>query len=81
VTDQAAGLRDLASKNYGPTKLIAVTSGKGGVGKSNIVINVGIALAGLRRRVLIVDVDFGLANIEALLGISCDYNVQHVVDG
>jgi len=81
VTDQAAGLRELASRNYGPTKLIAVTSGKGGVGKSNVVINLGIALAGLRRRVLVVDVDLGLANIETLLGISCDYNVQHVVDG
>lgn len=81
MTDQAQGLRELASKSYGPTKVIAVTSGKGGVGKSNMVINLGIALAKLRRRVLIVDVDLGLANIETLLGISCDYNVQHVVDG
>jgi flagellar biosynthesis protein FlhG len=81
VTDQAAGLRKLASKNNGPTKMIAVTSGKGGVGKSNMVINLGIALAELRRRVLIVDVDLGLANIEALLGIASDYNVQHVIDG
>ena len=81
MTDQAAGLRELASKNYGPTKVIAVTSGKGGVGKSNMVINLGIALAKLRRRVLIIDVDLGLANVETLLGISCDYNVQHVLDG
>ena len=81
MTDQATGLRELASKSYGPTKMIAVTSGKGGVGKSNMVINVGIALAELRRRVLIIDVDLGLANIETLLGIASDYNVQHVIDG
>ena len=81
MTDQAQGLRELASKSYGPTKVIAVTSGKGGVGKSNMVINLGIALAKLRRRVLIVDVDLGLANIETLLGITCEYSVQHVVDG
>lgn len=81
MTDQAAGLRELASKNHGPMKMIAVTSGKGGVGKSNVVINLGIALAELRRRVLIVDVDLGLANIEALLGIASDYNVQHVIEG
>ena len=81
MTDQAQGLRELASKSYGPTKVIAVTSGKGGVGKSNMVINLGMALVKLRRRVLIVDVDLGLANIETLLGISCDYNIQHVVDG
>jgi len=81
VTDQAQGLRELASKSYGPTKVIAVTSGKGGVGKSNMVINLGMALVKLRRRVLIVDVDLGLANIETLLGISCDYSVQHVLDG
>ena len=81
MTDQAAGLRELASKNHGPTKMIAVTSGKGGVGKSNMVINLAIALAELRRRVLIVDVDLGLANIEVLLGIASDYNVQHVIDG
>jgi flagellar biosynthesis protein FlhG len=81
VTDQAAGLRELAFKKNGPTKMIAVTSGKGGVGKSNMVINLAIALAELRRRVLIVDVDLGLANVEALLGIASDYNVQHVIDG
>lgn len=81
MTDQAAGLRELASKSRGPTKIIAVTSGKGGVGKSNMVINLGIALAELRRRVLIVDLDLGLANIEALLGIASDYNIQHVIDG
>ena len=54
----------------GPVQVIAVTGGKGGVGKSNVSINLSIALAEMGRRVVLLDADLGLANIDVLLGIT-----------
>ncbi len=51
-------------------RVIAVTSGKGGVGKSNLAVNLGLALAALEQRVIILDADLGLANVEVLLGLT-----------
>jgi flagellar biosynthesis protein FlhG len=62
-------------------QVIAVTSGKGGVGKTNVVANLGYALTKLNKRVLILDADIGLANIDVLLGLSPKYNLQHVLNG
>jgi flagellar biosynthesis protein FlhG len=64
-----------------PTQVIAVTSGKGGVGKTNVVANLGYALTKLNKRVLILDADIGLANLDVLLGFSPKYNLQHVLSG
>jgi flagellar biosynthesis protein FlhG len=64
-----------------PQRVIAVTSGKGGVGKSNLVINMSIALASGGTRVLIVDADLGLGNIDLLLGITARYTLEHVATG
>ena len=58
---------------------MAVTSGKGGVGKSNIVVNLGLALARLGERVLLIDADLGLANLDILLGISPQYTINDVL--
>ena len=66
-TDQAAGLRGLAQPR--PVRVICVASGKGGVGKTSTTINLAVALASLRRRVLILDADLGLANVDVLLGL------------
>ncbi len=63
------------------TKVIAVTSGKGGVGKTNLVCNIALALAQMRRRVAIFDADLSLANIDVLLGISPRHNLSHVISG
>ncbi|MBE0447941.1 MAG: MinD/ParA family protein [Actinobacteria bacterium] len=63
------------------TRIIAVSSGKGGVGKSNLVINLGIALAMRGKKVMVLDADLGLANIDVLLGINPKYTLQHLVDG
>jgi flagellar biosynthesis protein FlhG len=63
------------------TRVIAVSSGKGGVGKSNLVANLGIALAQRERKVLIFDADLGMANIDVILGINPKFNLKHLVDG
>lgn len=62
-----------------PCRSVAITSGKGGVGKSNIAVSLAIALARLNKRVLLFDGDLGLANIHLLLGIAPPYNLSHVV--
>ena len=63
------------------TRVIAVTSGKGGVGKSNIVANLGFMLSRLGKKVLILDADLGLGNLDVLLGLAPKYNLSHVITG
>jgi flagellar biosynthesis protein FlhG len=64
-----------------PVRVIAVTSGKGGVGKSNVTINLAVTLAQSGERVMVMDADMGLANIDVLLGLSPGLNLSHVVNG
>ena len=64
-----------------PVQVIAVSGGKGGVGKSNISVNLSIALAELRRRVVLLDADLGLANVDVLLGLSPKYTLADVLSG
>ncbi|MEJ2102620.1 MAG: MinD/ParA family protein [Desulfobacterales bacterium] len=63
------------------TRVIAVTSGKGGVGKTNIVANLGFAFSRLGQKVLILDADLGLGNLDVLLGLAPKYNLSHVIAG
>lgn len=72
-------LTEVSRRNSGPTKVIAVTSGKGGVGKSSITANLGIALADLGHRVGIIDCDFGLSNLHILFGARPDRNLGDVL--
>lgn len=62
-------------------KTITVTSGKGGVGKTNVVANLAIALRKLGKEVLVFDADLGLSNIDVLLNLAPKYTIQHVLDG
>lgn len=62
-------------------QVIAVTGAKGGVGKSNVSVNLSIALAEIGRRVVLLDADLGLANIDVLLGISAKNNISNVLSG
>lgn len=75
--DQAAKLRQLMSKQskksiepMNPLRIITVASGKGGVGKSNLVANVAIAMQQKGKRVVVLDADFGFANIDVILNIT-----------
>ncbi len=63
------------------TRVIAVASGKGGVGKTNIVANIGYALSRMEKKVLLLDADLGLGNIDILLGMAPKYNLSHVLMG
>lgn len=77
--------KTMATKSPEPgsksVRVISVTSGKGGVGKTNITANLAIALARLGRQVLIWDADLGLANIDILLGLNSRYNINHLLNG
>ncbi|WP_432453608.1 MULTISPECIES: MinD/ParA family protein [unclassified Agarivorans] len=77
--DQASGLRMMQQKNN--VKVIAVTGGKGGVGKTNVTLNMGIAMAGQGKRVMVLDADLGLANVDVLLGLRVTKNLSHVLSG
>lgn len=63
------------------TKVVAVGSGKGGVGKTTFSINLGLALSQLGHRVILLDADLGMANIDILLGLEGSLNLGHVIDG
>jgi flagellar biosynthesis protein FlhG len=62
-------------------RVISVTSGKGGVGKTHVVANLALALCHLNRRVLILDADLGLANMDVMLGLNPRYTIHHVLRG
>ena len=64
-----------------PVATIAVTSGKGGVGKTNVVVNLAVALAGMRQRVLVLDADFGLGNVDVSLGLTPTGHLGDVLSG
>ncbi len=64
-----------------PIKVVAVTGGKGGVGKTNVSVNLSVALAELRRRVVLMDADLGLANVDVLLGLKVKHTIADVLDG
>ncbi len=85
--DQANNLRNLINRNSNQnnielsSRVITVTSGKGGVGKTNFSLNLAIQLSKFNKRVVIIDADFGLANIEVLFGILPQYNLADVLKG
>lgn len=84
MRDQASALRDLASReNQQPSKMrvIAVTSGKGGVGKTSFTINLALALAEYGQRVIILDGDLGLANVDIAFGLTAKYTIEHLLSG
>lgn len=86
MSDQAAQLRQIVSqintdeKMNNKMKVITITSGKGGVGKSNFTTNLSLCLKKLGKKPLILDADFGLANVEIILGERPKYNLSHLLN-
>ena len=64
-----------------PVRVIAVTSGKGGVGKTNVAVNLGVSMATMGKDVMLMDADLGLANVDVMLGLKPRFNMSHVVSG
>lgn len=91
MNDQAEALRRLVSRRLGTeaapsgkpaaARIITVTSGKGGVGKSNFTLNFALALKSLGAKVLIFDADIGMANIDVLMGVRSRFNLYHLLKG
>lgn len=81
--DQAEQLRNIIKANSRPqrplARVITVTSGKGGVGKSNVAINLAVQFKKMGQRVIILDADFGLANIEVMFGAVPKHNLYDLI--
>ena len=76
---QTTGLRRAAQP--GPVQVIAVTGGKGGVGKTSVSVNLATAIASTGKRVMLLDGDLGLANVDVFLGLSPRHTMAHVLSG
>jgi flagellar biosynthesis protein FlhG len=89
ATDQAGTLRNMqnqldatsAELQMPTTRVLSITSGKGGVGKTAVVSNIAVTLAKQGKKVLVIDADLGLANIDVVLGLSPEYNLNHFFNG
>jgi flagellar biosynthesis protein FlhG len=78
-SNQAQTLEDMNAQR--PVKVIAVTGGKGGVGKTTISANLAVAMAAQGRDVMLVDADLGMANVDVVLGLNTKFHLGHVVKG
>lgn len=86
MNDQAQRLRELVhtiklKKDQKNAKIITITSGKGGVGKTSLTVNLALALAKCGKKVVIIDADFGFSNVNILLGTNAKYDIGYVVRG
>jgi len=89
--DQAGTLRSLSGRlsetgkvglsSGKATRVFSITSGKGGVGKTAVVSNIAVSLARLGKKVLIIDADLGLANVDVVFGLAPRYNLNHFFAG
>lgn len=79
IEDQASSLRRMNQSRL--IKVIAVTGGKGGVGKTNVTLNTAISMAKQGKRVMVLDADLGLANVDVMLGLRVEKNLSHVLSG
>jgi flagellar biosynthesis protein FlhG len=79
--DQAATLRHLVGDPKRYSKVVTFTSGKGGVGKSNLILSLSILLAKQGLKIGVMDMDLGFANLDILMGVNPRYNLTHVMAG
>ena len=79
--NHAFNLQQLPGSRRVPCRVLAVTSGKGGVGKTNISTNLALCLAASKKRVLLLDADISLGNLDLVMNIRSKYNISHVLSG
>lgn len=80
VQTSTPGSSSIIKQRAARARVIAITSGKGGVGKTNFTVNLALALAELEQRVLIIDADLGLANVDVVLGQTAPFNIMHLIE-
>jgi flagellar biosynthesis protein FlhG len=79
MTNETLYLQQIMESHKRPASVLAITSGKGGVGKTNITANLGICLAASGKKVLLVDADFSLGNLDIVMNVNNRYNISHMI--
>ena len=79
MTNETLYLQQIMESHKRPATVLAITSGKGGVGKTNITANLGICLAASGKKVLLVDADFSLGNLDIVMNVNNRYNISHLI--
>ena len=79
MTNETLYLQQIMESHKRPANVLAITSGKGGVGKTNITANLGICMAASGKKVLLVDADFSLGNLDIVMNVNNRYNVSHLI--
>ena len=79
MTNETLYLQQIMESHKRPASVLAITSGKGGVGKTNITANLGICLAASGKQVLLVDADFSLGNLDIVMNVNNRYNISHMI--
>ncbi len=81
MANHAANVQQASDSSRPSARVLAVTSGKGGVGKTNIATNLALCMAASEKRVLLLDADISLGNLDLLLNVRSKYNISHVING
>ena len=81
MSNQAAHLQQMMESYRRPANAVAITSGKGGVGKTNIAANVAICLAASGKKVVLFDADVSLGNLDVIMNVNSKYNISHLLSG
>jgi len=79
--NEAFHLRQITQTCRSQAKVLAITSGKGGVGKTSIAANLAVCLAASRKKTMLFDADLALGNLDVIMGLSSKYNISHVISG
>lgn len=77
----AVNLEPLSDGRQTSSRVLAITSGKGGVGKTNVAANLALCLAASKKRVLLLDADISLGNLDLVMNVRSRYNISHVING